>query len=352
MLIAVRSDVMNSFLPHLYDRRAAMLCLALYCSILFCVTAYNNQHVPILSVFHLQVTPYTTHKNKKKSGSAGLDNAMDATPFYNTREGSWVVVKTQRCLEKLHHLLEQYVGKEGLPCLPMTTMQCEEDGNSKGGVGAAADRCIRKPADWDISKWLTHRTQTMADYFLEFKNPKRGLYMGDAPPKEASLPSAEYTHNPLLGSVLGFISQNSLVIDEFTLQQQQEKETYQRMCSSKNPNKYLGSKADAYWIKQNDAPLVAVLDFENSDKKTEHLIHGLPPLAQFLHTDKVTLVVSTPSQSAKNSEEKSVPHYELRDNDLIAAGRQTGRHQLFMCSFMAWHVCPSLCLSVVCFMCV
>jgi hypothetical protein len=188
------------------------------------------------------------------------------------------VVKTQQCIQKLHTNLEKYVGTGSLPSI------CKTDADD--------DPMLHKPADWDIEQWLTFRTQAISDFFIEFKNPKRGFYLGNSQRQLAPTPSKEYMHNPLLGSILGVISRRKEVVDEFTLQQQEEEEDYQNILKNKNKNLYLKGKMDDCFFK-NDAAQLAALD-SRKDKKTEHLIHSLSPLIQFLHTDKVVLVVSKP----------------------------------------------------------
>lgn len=218
----------------------------------------------------LQVTPYSA--DRERSSSMG-----NQTPFYYTKDGSWIVVKTQRCVDKLITKLEKYVGEGNLPSYRKTS---EEN-----------DPSLHKPNDWDLNKWLTYRTQAMADFFIAFKNPKRGFYMGNSEHKKESTISQEYMHNPLLGNILGFISRPKPIVDDFTIQQKEEADDIEDLLENYNKNKYLKGKADSFM--NNDAPLLMAID-SRTEKKTEHLIHGLLPMVHFLHTDKVTLNFSKP----------------------------------------------------------
>ena len=184
--------------------------------------------------------------------------------------------------------------------------------------------CQRKPADWETEKWLNHRTQMLADFFIEFKNPKRGYYLGNRESQVASKPMEGYTHNPLLGSVLGVISRNRDSNDEFSKAKSEENALVEDILRNRNKNKYLKGKAATYI--SNDAPELAALDWKK-DTKTEHLILGLPPLAQFFLSDKVTLLVRKPDMKKKNEMmgkkcEDMVPHSEVTDNELIEAGEK------------------------------
>lgn len=240
-------------------------------------------------------------------------------------------------MAKLHLKLEQYIGKGSLPFPFQLPGEVECEGDSDAGGSLRENKCDRKPVDWDTDTWLTYRTQAMADYFLEFKNPKRGFYLGNSRPKDVLKTPNGYTNNPLLRSVLGVVThKNEIVVDEFSRQLQEEHEEYQQMKKASNPNKYVSSKGEAYWLK-NDAPQLAALD--SLKHQTEHLIHGLPCLAQFLHTDKVTLVVSPSLRSNDNKQtllpsaralllppppgqetHEMVAHFELSDVELITAG--------------------------------
>mmetsp|Transcript_32433 Transcript_32433/g.60540 ORF Transcript_32433/g.60540 Transcript_32433/m.60540 type:complete len:1277 (-) Transcript_32433:168-3998(-) len=221
-----------------------------------------------VTVFFLLVTPYSS-ESQHSDTSAG-----NHTPFHYTRDGSWIIAKSQRCVEKLISKLEKYVGEGNLP--PIRKSEAPDDPYH------------RKPKDWDVSRWLQYRTQAVADFFIAFKNPKRGFYLGNSEHKTNTAISKEYMHNPLLGNILGIISRPKVVEDEFTRQQKEEAADIKNLAGNTNKNMYLKSKADAFL--NNDAPLLAAID-SRKQEKTQHLIHGLAPMAHFLHTDKVTLEV-------------------------------------------------------------